>query len=220
MADITLVVGNQNYSSWSMRPFLALKHVGVPFDLVVVQLRQPGTAAAIRKHSPAGRVPILRHRDVTVWDSLAICEYLAEAFPEAKLWPADGAARARARAVSAEMHSGFAALRTALPMNVRAVKAPRPLDADVTKDIERIKEIWRNCRREFGAGGPFLFGSFGNADAMFGPVVTRFRTYGVALDGTEKAYAEAVWQSPEMQEWAVASKAEPWGMEEYDRMQS
>jgi|SRR5215468_1267495 len=220
MADITLVVGNQNYSSWSMRPYLALKHVGVPFDLVVVQLRQTDTAASIGKHSPAGRVPILHHRDVTVWDSLAICEYLADVFPEAKLWPADRAARARARAVSAEMHSGFVALRSALPMNVRAVKAPRPLDADITKDIERVKSIWRDCRKEFGAGGPFLFGAFSNADAMFGPVVTRFRTYGVALEGAEKAYADAVWRSPEMQEWAAASKAEPWGIDEYDRMQS
>jgi len=220
MADLTLVVGNQNYSSWSMRPYLALKHVGVPFDLVVVPLRQANTAASIGKHSPAGRVPILHHGGVTVWDSLAICEYLADVFPEAKLWPADRAARARARSVSAEMHSGFAALRSALPMNVRTVKAPRPLDADITKDIERVKAIWRDCRKEFGAGGPFLFGSFGNADAMFGPVVTRFRTYGVALDGAEKAYADAVWQSPEMAEWIVASKAEPWGIEEYDRMQS
>ncbi len=220
MADLTLVVGNQNYSSWSMRPYLALKHVGVPFDLVVVPLRQANTAASIGKHSPAGRVPILHHGGVTVWDSLAICEYLADVFPEAKLWPADRAARARARSVSAEMHSGFAALRSALPMNVRTVKAPRPLDADITKDIERVKAIWRDCRKEFGAGGPFLFGSFGNADAMFGPVVSRFRTYGVALDGAEKAYADAVWQSPEMADWIVASKAEPWGIEEYDRMQS
>lgn len=203
-----------------MRPYLALKHVGVPFELVVVQLRQPQTAAAIGEHSPAGRVPILRHRDLTVWDSLAICEYLADVFPEAKLWPADRAARARARSVSAEMHSGFAALRSALPMNVRAVKAPRPLDADITKDIERIKEIWRDCRKEFGAGGPYLFGGFGNADAMFGPVVARFRTYGVGLGGAEKAYADAVWQSPYMQEWAAAAKKEPWGIEEYDRMQS
>jgi glutathione S-transferase len=220
MADLTLVVGNQNYSSWSLRPYLALKHVGVPFDVVVVPLRQTDTASSIGKHSPAGRVPILRHGDVTVWDSLAICEYLADVFPEAKLWPADRVARARARSISAEMHSGFVALRSALPMNVRAVKAPRPLDADITKDIERVKAIWRDCRKEFGAGGPFLFGSFGNADAMFGPVVSRFRTYGVALEGAEKAYAEAVWQSPEMADWIVASKAEPWGIEEYDRMQS
>jgi glutathione S-transferase len=217
MADFTLVVGNQNYSSWSMRPYLALKHVGVPFDLVVVRLRQSSTADSIGRHSPAGRVPVLRHGDLTVWDSLAICEYLADVFPEAKLWPTDRAARARARSISAEMHSGFAALRNALPMNVRASRPGHAIDDDVAKDIERIKGIWRECRSRFGAGGPFLFGTFTNADAMFGPVVTRFRTYGVALDGAEAAYAEAVWSSPQMKEWAEAAAKEPWGIDEYDR---
>ena len=219
MADLTLVVGNQNYSSWSMRPFLALRHTGAPFELVVVPLRQSSTTASIASHSPAGRVPILHHGPLTVWDSLAICEYLAELFPDAKLWPADRAARAHARSISAEMHSGFATLRNEMPMNVRATKAPRPLGPDLAKDIERVKQIWRDCRKQFGAGGPFLFGSFTNADAMFGAVVSRFRTYSVPLEGAEKAYADAVWASPQMQAWAEEARKEAWGIDEYDKMQ-
>jgi glutathione S-transferase len=219
MADLSLIVGNQNYSSWSLRPYLALKHVGAPFDLIVVPLRMPDTTAQIASHTPAGRVPVLRHGELTVWDSLAICEYLADVFPEARLWPADRATRAVARAVSAEMHSGFAALRNTLPMNIRASKAGRPpVDAEVAKDIARVKEIWRDCRRRFGAGGRFLFGAFSNADAMFGPVVTRFRTYGVALDGDEASYADAVWSLPAMQEWAEAARRESWAIQAYDEM--
>lgn len=217
MADLTLIVGNQNYSSWSLRPYLALRHTGAPFDLQVVPLRSADTAASIAKHSPAGRVPILHHGEVTVWDSLAICEYVAELFPEAKLWPGDRAARALARSVSAEMHSGFVALRTYMPMNIRASRPGHAFDADVLKEVERVKAIWRDCRSRHGAGGPFLFGAFTNADAMFGPVVTRFRTYGIPLAGVEAAYVDAVWNSPELADWIVAAKKEPWGIPEYDQ---
>jgi glutathione S-transferase len=216
MADLTLIVGNKNYSSWSLRPFVALKQVGAHFDEVVIPLRHPDTAARILHYSPAGRVPILRHGDITVWESLAICEYLAETFPAAELWPSDRAARAAARAVSAEMHAGFAALREACPMNIRAEKPPRTFKPAVARDIERIQEIWRDCRARFGDGGPFLFGKPGNADAMYAPVVTRFRTYGVKLDDVSAAYADAMWSLPSMQEWIEASRREPWSLEDSD----
>jgi glutathione S-transferase len=218
MADITLFLGNKNYSSWSMRPYLALKHVGVPFDDVVVPLRHPDTADKIARFTPAGRVPVLRHGDTTIWDSLAICEYLAETFPSAHLWPADRAARATARSVSSEMHSGFTALRGALPMNVRASKPQTHFATDVTADIDRVKGLWRDCRKRYGAGGPFLFGAFTNADAMYGAVVSRFRTYGVPLGDVEAAYVEAVWNLPQMQEWVAAAKSEPWAIKVYDDM--
>jgi glutathione S-transferase len=216
MPDFKLILGNKNYSSWSLRPYLALSHVGVPFDEVVIPLRHADTAERIAAHSPSGRVPVLVHGDLTVWDSLAICEYLADVFPEAKLWPADRAARATARSVSAEMHSGFAALRTDLPMNIRAERPRRELFAEVQADIARIRKIWRDCRARFGAGGRFLFGTFGVADAMFAPVVTRFRTYGINLDGGEAAYADAVWHLPALQRWAEAGQKEPWAIAQYE----
>ena len=216
MADLTLIVGNKNYSSWSLRPFVALKQVGAPFDEVVVPLRHPDTSSRIGHYTPAGRVPVLRHGDITVWESLAICEYLAETFPAAELWPSDRAARAVARSLSTEMHAGFAALRQACPMNIRGEKGARTFEAAVTADIERVQAIWRDCRERFGDGGPFLFGKPGNADAMYAPVVTRFRTYGVKLDEVSAAYAEAVWSLPAMQEWIEAARKEPWTIEDVD----
>jgi glutathione S-transferase len=217
MADLTLIVGNKNYSSWSLRPYVALKQVGVPFDEVVVPLQHVDTAARIAHYSPAGRVPVLRHGDITVWESLAICEYLAETFPVAELWPSDRAARAAARTLATEMHAGFAALRNACPMNIRREDAGgRTFDAAVTKDIARIQEIWRDCREKYGAGGPFLFGKPGNIDAMYAPVVTRFRTYGVPMDDVSAAYAGTVWDMPAMQEWIDAARKEPWALEDSD----
>jgi len=215
MADFTLVVGNQNYSSWSLRPYLALKHVGVPFELVVVPLRHGDTSERIKRQSPSGRVPALRHGDLVVWDSLAICEYLAERFPSAGLWPADSAARAVARSISAEMHSGFTALRNTLPMNIRAERR-KEIPEDVAADIARIREIWRDTRQRFGEGGRFLFGAFTIADAMYAPVVTRFRTYGVTLEGEEVAYAQAVWDLPALREWADAARKEEWVIQAYE----
>jgi glutathione S-transferase len=216
MADLTLIVANRNYSSWSLRAHLMVKHVGVPFDEVVVPLGQTDTHLAIARWSPSGRVPVLRHGELTIWDSLAIGEYLAELHPEAGLWPADRAARAHARSVCAEMHSGFSALRTALPMNLRVERPGRELNTAVRADIERIRAIWRDCRARRGAGGKFLFGAFTMADAMYAPVVTRFRTYGVQLDGEEVAYAEAIWRLPALVAWVEAGRKEPWTIPAYD----
>jgi glutathione S-transferase len=216
MAELTIVVGNKNYSSWSMRAWLALKATGAEFDEVVIPLDEAATKAEILKHSPSGRVPALKRGSLVVWDSLAICEYLAEAFPEAKLWPADEAARAVARSVSAEMHSGFSALRSHWPMNVRSSFPNRGVTPEVHADILRIQAIWKDCRRRFGAGGPFLFGTFGNADCMYAPVVSRFRTYKAELEEESKAYVDAVWAHPIVQEWATAAENEPWINEKYE----
>ena len=207
---LTLVVGSKNYSSWSLRPYLALAHTGAPFEEVVIALDAPDTAANIARYSPSGRVPLLRHGALSVWDSLAICEYLAELFPEAKLWPQEREARAMARSVSAEMHSSFMALRQNCGMNLRARKPGVGLQAPgVAQDIARIKELWTQCRQRYGKGGPFLFGAFSIADAMFAPVVTRFVTYGVPLDEVGAAYRDAVLGLPAMKQWMEAAAAEP-----------
>lgn len=210
MADLTLILGNKAYSSWSLRPWLVLKHTGRPFAEVVIPLRQPDTRTRILEHSPAGKLPVLKHGDLTVWDSLAIAEHLAETFPDAGLWPEDPAARAVARAVSAEMHSGFQALRSSMPMDLKRKAPGEGMTEATAADIARITTLWADCRDRFGAGGPFLFGRFSIADAMFAPVVTRFDTYGVALDGAARAYADAVLALPAMREWTEAGRAEPW----------
>ena len=207
MSDLTLVIGTKNYSSWSLRPWLALKVAGIPFKEVLIRLRQPDTREQILKHSPAGKVPILKDGDFLVWESLAILEYLADRFPGANLWPSDLKARAIARAVSSEMHAGFAPVRQQLPMDIRST-FPLKADEAAKGDIARVLEIWNDCRKHFGAGGKFLFGPFTAADAMFAPVVTRFRTYGVPLDSVTKAYSEAVLSLPAMLEWEKAAKAE------------
>jgi glutathione S-transferase len=209
MADITIYLGNRNYSSWSLRPWLALKQTGAPFDEEVIPLGEPTTRSTVLRFSPSGRVPALKHNELTVWDSLAMCEYLAETFPQAKLWPEDKAARAVARAVSAEMHSGFAALRDHLPMNMRSSFPNRGVTPEVQSDINRITAIWRDCRKRFGADGPFLFGGFTIADAMYAPVVSRFRTYKIELEEEAQAYTDAVWALPALQEWLTAAKNEP-----------
>ena len=210
MDDLTLVIGNKAFSSWSLRPWLALKRIGQPFQEIVIPLRQPDTAARIAEHSPSGRVPCLRHGDRVIWDSLAICEYLAETFPDAALWPADAHARAVARSVSAEMHSGFVALRTHMSMDLKAFRPGVGRNAESGADIARVFDLWRDTRARFGAGGPFLFGDFSIADAMYAPVVTRFLTYGVEMDGLCGDYARAVMDLPAMTEWVEAAKAEPW----------
>lgn len=217
MAKPVLVIGNKNYSSWSLRPWLALRVAGVDFEELRIPLYQEGSREAILRHSPAGKVPVLRHGDVTVWESLAICEYAAEVLaPGAGLWPEDPAARAHARTISAEMHAGFVALRSALPMNLRAAGARVPLAPEVRADVARVVAIWEDCRARFGAGGPFLFGRFGIADAMYAPVVTRFHSYGVELPAVARAYADAVRALPALQEWTAAGVAEPERMPETD----
>lgn len=215
MGGITIYLGNKRYSSWSLRAWLALAQTGAAFEEVVIPLDRPDSKAALRRHSPSGRVPALRHGDLLLWESLAICEYLAESFPAARLLPADRAARAVARAVASEMHAGFAELRRVLPMDLGR-EAPAPeRRAMVEPDIARIAAIWRDCRARFGkaganGAGPFLFGGFTIADAMFAPVATRFRSYGVALEPEEAAYAEALLAMPAMRRWYEAAAAEPW----------
>lgn len=210
MSDFTIVLGNKAYSSWSLRGWLPLALCGVPFEEVVIPLRREDTKSRILEASSAGKVPVLKTPEGPIWDSLAIAEYLAERFPEAGLWPSDPLARARARAVTAEMHSGFPDLRNECPMDVRADHSGRLLSEGTQRDIARICEIWRDCRARFAAGGDFLFGAFGIADAFYAPVVSRFVTYGVELDPVCAAYRDAVIAKPEMQNWIEAGRAEPW----------
>ncbi len=209
MAEFTIYLGNKNYSSWSLRGWLMLKQTGAAFAEELIPLDEAATRPSILRHSPSGKVPALRHGEHMIWESLAIGEYLAELFPEARLWPQDRAARARARAVSAEMHAGFAALRSHLPMNIRSSFPNRGLTPEAQADINRVTALWRDCRKRFGEGGDFLFGSFTIADAMYAPVVSRFRTYRVELDAEAQAYGEAVWAWPAMREWAAAARNEP-----------
>lgn len=208
MSELTIVIGNKNYSSWSMRPWLALKKTGRDFREENILLRQVETKGRILAHSAAGKVPVLKHGAITVWESLAICEYLAETFPEAALWPEDKAARAHARSACCEMHAGFAALRENLPMDVTHDRH-RESRADLVRDdIARIARIWQEARQNFGRGGDFLYGAFGIADAMFAPVVTRFRTYGVRLDEACTRYMNAVLAWPGFKEWEAGALAE------------
>jgi len=208
MTQFTLAIGNYNYSSWSLRAWIALRHTGADFDVIRIPLDRPETKAAILAQSPAGKVPVLREGGLAVWDSLAICEYLAERFPGARLWPEDRAARATARAASAEMHAGFAALRRHMPMDCRARHPGAGHAPGVEADIARITALWTDLRTRFGAGGDMLFGHFTVADAMFAPVVSRFATYAVELDRGARDYVDAVLALPIMREWCAAAEAE------------
>lgn len=209
MARVTLVVGNKNYSSWSLRAWLALTHLGVEFDEVLVQLDVPDTRADLERHGPSGRVPVLHAGDLTVWDSLAICEFVAEL--TGKGWPKSREARAVARSVSAEMHSGFATLRSMWPMNARARNRRTVLTTALAADVDRIDEIWNDCRHRFGSGGPWLFGSeYTIADAMYAPVALRFNTYGAQLSDTARWYVATVLEDSSLQEWLQAARAESW----------
>ncbi len=218
MSEFTIVLGNKTYSSWSLRGWLMLKLTGAAFDEVVVPLDRPETKAAIRAHSPSGRVPTLKADGLAVWDTLAIAEYLHERFPEAGLWPENPVARARARSVAAEMHAGFPALRARLPMDLKR-EPPAPgacfaVDGALAGEIARIVAIWGDCRTRFGGAGDFLFGRFGAADAFYAPVATRFVTYGVALEGGVADYRDALVARPDLRQWIAAANAEPWVIEE------
>jgi glutathione S-transferase len=211
--DYTLVIGDKNLSSWSLRPWLALKQCGIPFEEVSIRLRQPDTKAEIFRHTPAGKVPALKAKTGVIWDSLAILEYLAEQHPEHRLWPEGREARAAARSISAEMHSGFGTLRNDMAMDLLARLPTPPLSDTLRAEITRIVDIWKDARGRYGSSGPFLFGSFSNADAMYAPVATRFRTYGVNLDdfgddGSAAQYAAAVLALPAMAEWTEGAVAE------------
>jgi glutathione S-transferase len=207
---LTLVIGNKNYSSWSMRPWLALRANNIPFAEVFIPLYtdNPADKQRILSFSRAGKVPSLVDGDITVWDSLSIIEYLAERFPDAKLWPEDRAMRAHARSISAEMHSGFMALRNECGMNLHRPIGPVALSADAKANIARVEEIWRECRQVYGSRGPFLFGAFTGADAMYAPVVHRFRTYAIEVGAEAKAYMETMMALPAFGEWTDAGLAE------------
>lgn len=206
----TLVIGNKTYSSWSLRPWLVLRMAGIPFEEIVIPLYRADSKDAIRRHSPAGKVPVLLDGDAVVFESLAICEHAAELAPAAKLWPADPTARAHARSISAEMHAGFGALRSAMPMNLRVhgARLATPPSAEVRADMERVGALLDDCRVRFGAGGPFLFGAFGIADAMFAPVATRFRSYGMPLPERAQAWSDAVLSTAAFLDWERAAAAE------------
>jgi glutathione S-transferase len=204
--DYELVIGDKRWSSWSLRPWMLMKAFAIPFQETLIRLRRPETAENIARHSPSGKVPLLRAGPLVIWDSLAIAEFLAEEHPDKAIWPREREKRAAARAVSAEMHSSFHALRSQMPMDLANVHAPAPIGPDVADDIRRIVAIWTQCRRAHGGGGDCLFGAFCAADAMFVPVATRFRTYSVDLaafgdDGTASGYARMLLALPEMLEW-------------------
>ncbi len=203
-----LVIGNKNYSSWSLRPWLLARQAGIPFEEIRLRLGSEGFAAEVHRYSPAGRVPVLVDGDITVWDSLAICETLAERFPRARLWPEDPKARAHARSICAEMHAGFANLRNQMPMNVTAMLPGLGWNVAVQRDVDRIAQIWTELRQKYAAEGPFLFGHFTVADAFYAPVVSRFATYGVRLPESAKTYADHILNLPAMQEWIEGARGE------------
>jgi glutathione S-transferase len=214
---LTLVIGNKNYSSWSMRPWLALRANNIAFEEVFIPLYTGVTdKQRIIAFTHSGKVPALIDGDVTVWDSLAIIEYLAERFPEKQLWPEDRARRAHARSISAEMHSGFAALRNECGMNLHRPVGAIALSAEARADIARIQQIWIECRQRHGTSGPFLFGSFGGADAMFAPVVHRFRTYAIEPVAEARGYIETMMSLPAFQEWTRAGLAETIVIEKFE----
>jgi glutathione S-transferase len=217
---LTLVIGNKNYSSWSMRPWLALRANNIPFEEVFIPLYtdNPADKQRILSFSRAGKVPALIDGDITVWDSLAIIEYLAERFPEAKLWPEDRAMRAHARSISAEMHSGFMALRNECGMNLHRPVGAVALSADAKANIARVEEIWRDCRQRYARSGPFLFGAFTGADAMFAPVVHRLRTYAIDVGAEAKAYMETMMALPAFREWTEAGLAETIRIEKFENV--
>jgi glutathione S-transferase len=211
---VRLLIGNKNYSSWSMRPWIAMKVADIPFEEEVIPLDAADFKPRVTRISGTGKVPALADGDVHVWESLAILEYLAEKFPQPRLWPADPAARAHARAIAAEMHSGFLPLRRHLPMNMwRPVKRREPTP-ETHVNVVRIDAMWTDCRMRFGSGGKFLFGDFGAADAMYAPVVARFHTYAVEVGAVANAYMEAIMALPAWAEWVAAARAESWVLAE------
>jgi len=211
MSELTLVIGNKNYSSWSLRAWILLRHLGVEFREVLVRLSMPDTKERLENYGPTGRVPVLRDGALCVWDSLAICEYMAELTGHG--WPREARARAVARCVSCEMHAGFGHLRAEWPMNARAHNRRTAMTPGLEEDIGRVDEIWNDCRRRFGAGGPWLFGEYSIADAMYAPVVLRFHTYGAPLSETARWYVGTALEDHALQDWLRAAMEEPWTIE-------
>ncbi len=214
---ITLVIGNKKYSSWSLRPWLCLKMAGIPFKEVQIFIHKPDSYAKMRKYSPAGRVPCMVDGNTRLWDSLSIVEYLAETFPKKNLWPKDKNARAHARSICAEMHSSFLDLRKHMNMNCTGYFPGKGRTPEVRQDVDRILEIWTDCRRRFGKNGPFLFGAFTNADSFFASVVFRFNTYGVKVDPVSKKYMETMLGLKPMKEWLAAARKEKEVIEAYEQ---
>ncbi|MFZ0093201.1 MAG: glutathione S-transferase family protein [Pseudolabrys sp.] len=213
---LKLIIGNKNYSSWSMRPWIAMKVANIPFEETVISLNSPNFKQVVGPVSGTGKVPALIDGGVRVWESLAILEYLAEKYPDAGLWPADSAARAAARAISSEMHAGFLPLRRHLPMNMWRPIIKRELTPEASANVQRIEAMWAECRSLYGQknGGPFLFGHFGATDAMYAPVVARLHTYSVDVAATTKAYMDAVMALPAWSEWCAAALNETWVLAE------
>lgn len=213
---LRLVIVNKAYSSWSLRPWLVLTHFAIPFEETVIPMGRPETRSDIQKYSPTGKCPALIDGDVTVWESLAILEYLAESFPHLAIWPRDRRARALARTLSSEMHAGFHALRDHCPTQFLRPVRRIAINAEVEADVARIEAAWADARARFGAGGPFLFGAFSAADAMFAPVVNRFHTYDIRVAAETRAYMEAIMALPAWKAWIAGGEGEPWRLDHYD----
>lgn len=211
---LKLIIGNKKYSSWSLRPWIAMRVAGIAFEEQVIPFESDAFKREVGAASGTGKVPVLIDGDIRIWESLAILEYLAEKFPDAGLWPKDVAARAHARVVANEMHAGFQAMRNHLPMNFARRVIKRELTPDVVANVKRIEALWADCRARFGAkaqpSGPFLFGAFSNADAMYAPVVGRFHTYDVAVGEATRAYMKTMMALPAWQQWVAAGIKEPW----------
>jgi glutathione S-transferase len=208
-----LVIGNKNYSSWSLRPWIAMKQIGLDFEEVVIPMAMPGTKAEMLKHAPTGLVPVLIDGDTVVFETIAILEHLNDRFPDAGLWPKDIATRAHARSIAAEMHGGFGALRRDCPMNIRRPVRKHIVSPEAAKHAERIDALWSDARTRYGKGGPFLFGHFTNADAMYAPIVNRFHVYDLPRSKVAQAYMDAMMALPAWREWDKASRAEAWVIE-------
>ena len=215
---VKLVIGNKAYSSWSLRPWILMAHMHIPFEEVVINIYDEKGKRAMQRHAPTGKVPVLYDGAIRIWESLAIMEYLAERFPSKNIWPRDTASRALARALCSEMHAGFIPVRQHLPTNFRREPKKAVLNDDVLANVKRIEDAWADARRRFGEGGPFLFGEFSAADAMFAPVVNRFHVYDVPVKKPTRAYMQAIMDLPAWIAWHKDAAAEPWRNETYDTM--
>ncbi len=214
--SLVLVIANKTYSSWSLRPWILMRHLGIPFEEVVVPLAEPATHDALMAHTPSGKAPCLHDKELTVWDSLAIIEYLAETFPELPVWPRERRARAEARSLAAEMHSGFMELRARLPMNMRRKVQRLELTAGAGADVARLERAFADARGQFGRDGDFLLGDFSAADAMLAPVVNRLHVYDVPVTPTTRAYMDRMMALPAWRDWSAQASAEPWTIAKYE----
>lgn len=215
--SLTLVIANKCYSSWSFRPWILMRHLDIPFEEVVVPLAEPATHDALVLHTPSGKAPCLHDGDLTLWDSLSIIEYLAETFPELPVWPKERRARAEARSLAAEMHSGFMELRAQMPMNLRRKVQKLEPTSGAVADVARVEQAFARAREQFGRGGDFLFGAFSAADAMFAPVVNRLHIYDVAVTPLTRTYMDRMMALPAWQDWSRQAALEPWTIAKYEK---